>query len=145
MRLPLENNLTALRRAASTLRVGRKASLRSLADAPTGDSCCELCSDYVFKPTNPDLTPLALVYLCHHIVHAQCALLDPTSELPLRPDPVNSMLFASQVSAQSRGTRRIDVMGRNLGGKLAYAATLRVKEGRCPVCTRKAESRRAAG
>ncbi|KAI5452845.1 Vacuolar protein sorting-associated protein 41 [Naganishia albida] len=108
-----------------------------------GDSCCELCNDYVFKPSNLDLTPLALVYLCHHIVHAQCALLDPTSDLPLRPDPVNSMLFASQVSAQSRGTRRIDVMGRNLGGKLAYAATLRVKEGRCPVCARRADSRSA--
>jgi hypothetical protein len=49
------------------------------------------------------------------------------------------MLFASQVSAQSRGTRRIDVVSRNLGGKLAYAATLRVKEGKCPVCTKKAE------
>lgn len=110
-----------------------------------GNSCCELCTDYVFKPSNPDLTPLALVYLCHHIVHAQCALLDPTSELPLRPDPVNSMLFASQVSAQSRGTRKIDVMSRNLGGKLAYAATLRVKEGRCPVCTRKVDSRVAGG
>jgi hypothetical protein len=106
-----------------------------------GDSCCQLCTDYVFKPSDRDIAPLALVYLCHHIVHAHCALLDPAADLPLRPDPVNSMLFASQVSAQSRGMRRVDVVGRNLGSKLAYAATLRVMEGRCPVCT----SRRNGG
>lgn len=104
-----------------------------------GDSCCQLCTDYAFKPSDRDVAPLALIYLCHHIVHASCALLDPTSELPLRPDPVNSMLFA-QVSAQSRGARRVDVAGRNLGSKLAYAATLRVMMGRCPVCVPRTSS-----
>lgn len=104
-------------------------------DHPAGDSCCQLCTDYVFKPSTHDVAPLALIYLCHHIVHAQCALLDPSSDLPLHPDPVNSMLFA-QVSAQARGAtaRRVDVVGRNLGSKLAYAATLRVMMGPCPVC-----------
>ncbi|GHJ85158.1 hypothetical protein NliqN6_1560 [Naganishia liquefaciens] len=100
-----------------------------------GDSCCQLCTDYIFKPSDPDVAPLALVYLCQHIVHAHCALLDRASDLPLRSDPVNSMLFA-QVSAQGRGSpaRRLDVVGRNLGSKLAYAATLRVMMGPCPVC-----------
>jgi hypothetical protein len=102
-----------------------------------GDSRCQVCSDYVFKPTS-SLTPLAIIYLCHHLVHADCALLDTVSDsLPTRPDPVNSILFASQMNSQSgsgAGSRRVDVLGKNLGGKLAYAATLRVKLGKCPVC-----------
>ncbi|KAJ9117531.1 hypothetical protein QFC22_004381 [Naganishia vaughanmartiniae] len=103
-----------------------------------GDSRCQVCNDHVFKPTS-SLTPLAIIYLCHHLVHADCALMDTVSDsLPLRPDPVNSMLFASQMNSQSGGgvgaPRRIDVLGKNLGGKLAYAATLRVKLGKCPVC-----------
>lgn len=112
-----------------------KASGRVTDDHPAGDSCCQLCTDYVFKPSDHEVAPLALIYLCQHVVHAQCALLDPLSNLPLRPDPVNSMLFA-QVSAQGRGgmARRVDVVGRNLGSKLAYAATLRVMMGPCPVC-----------
>lgn len=93
---------------------------------------CLVCDDYLFKPGDPDTAPLALAYLCRHMVHASCALPDKTIELPERPDPLANFLYTSDERSRNIGPGR--ATAKNLGAKLAYSATIRVRVKSCPVC-----------
>ncbi|ORX39372.1 hypothetical protein BD324DRAFT_619424 [Kockovaella imperatae] len=73
--------------------------------------------------------PVTLAYLCRHFVHGTCALLNPDLELPLRTEhPAVNQLLANE----KRGAK---VRRREVGQKLSLASEIRVKVGRCPVCS----------
>lgn len=103
------------------------------AGAPaTSKSVCELCGNPAFPRTNTSETPLVLIYLCRHLVHATCAVTNDDVELPERPEnaTVTALLLADKPSAA--GSRA--AQERALGAKLAYEAMVRVRVGSCPVC-----------
>ncbi|GFZ48801.1 hypothetical protein JCM24511_06550 [Saitozyma sp. JCM 24511] len=84
-------------------------------------------------PPNYDHPTLSLLYLCKHPLHAICALPDPDIELPPKPEGAGlSHLLVSGEKGRG-GTRERE---RELGGRLSYAAAVRVRVGRCPVCER---------
>lgn len=84
-------------------------------------------------PPNYDHPTLSLLYLCKHPLHATCALPDPDIELPPKPEGAGlSHLLVSGEKGRG-GTRERE---RELGGRLSYAAAVRVRVGRCPVCER---------
>ncbi|KAL7410874.1 hypothetical protein BDY24DRAFT_417479 [Mrakia frigida] len=101
----------------------------------TPTSTCQVCSLPVFRP--PPLPSrgqqVVLVFLCRHVVHATCALEDPSDELPPREEGFKSSLLDSgDKKGRAGGARR---NGRSLGAKLSYASSLRVKLPRgCPHC-----------
>lgn len=97
-----------------------------------GNTRCLVCKDYLFKPSDADTAPLALAYLCRHILHASCALPDKSIELPERPDPLANFLYTSDDRNRNVGPGR--ATAKNLGAKLAYSATIRVRVKSCPVC-----------
>lgn len=100
-----------------------------------GNTRCVICNDYLFHPEQPSLPPLAMSYFCQHLIHATCALPDKSIELPHRPDPLANFLYIGsneRAGTGSLGTAR--AMAKNIGAKLAYSATIRVRVGGCPVC-----------
>ncbi|ORY33376.1 hypothetical protein BCR39DRAFT_563909 [Naematelia encephala] len=117
----LESDCSAL---ANRLQSGQTGSVRA-----SLKSNCQICGLPAFPPTaNSALAPLNLIYLCRHLVHAACALLNEETELPLRPDPVIAHLLSSD-GRRSRKTQQ-----RDLSSRLSYAAAIRVRVGGCPVC-----------
>lgn len=106
----------------------------------TGTSRCAICSDYLFRPEQPEVAPLAMSYFCQHMLHATCALPDKSIELPQRPDPLANFLYIAnneRSGSGSLGTAR--AMAKNIGAKLAYSATVRVRVGSCAVCRMEAD------
>jgi hypothetical protein len=104
-------------------------TLRSRLMMFAAQSVCAVCHNEAFKPGPSDTTSstLVLVYLCRHTVHASCALLNDDIELPSRQDnqSVNHLLGSGD---------KIKSRRRELGSKLSFAASVRVRVGKCPVC-----------
>ena len=84
-------------------------------------STCAVCGLPAFA--NQKVT---LLYLCRHIVHAHCALVNPDTDLPERNE--SESISALLSSDKSRVRRRA------LGNRLAYASSVRVRVGKCPSC-----------
>ncbi|KAI0351535.1 vacuolar protein sorting-associated protein 41 [Trametes cingulata] len=84
---------------------------------------CPICNDPIAQPPHG----LALLFLCRHVVHAQCV--DHGEDLPHQPDPT---LVGMGIGGQP-----------GLSGKIAFTAILRAKitQG-CPVCHKKSEGER---
>ncbi|KAK8853266.1 hypothetical protein IAR55_003968 [Kwoniella newhampshirensis] len=117
---------------ASELQAAQTGSLRGSAK-----STCAVCSLPAFPTTiSQNTPPLILIYLCRHLVHATCALPDADIELPQRQEnaSVTYLLSTSDKSGIGMGVGGQGWKVRNLGAKLGYAAAVRVRVGRCPVC-----------
>ncbi|KAI1791727.1 vacuolar assembling protein VPS41 [Ganoderma leucocontextum] len=84
---------------------------------------CPICN----KPIGQTLNSLALLFLCRHVVHADCV--QPDEDLPHQPDPT---LVGMGIGGQP-----------GLSGKVAFTAILRarVTQG-CPVCHKRSEGQR---
>ncbi|KAI0748728.1 vacuolar assembling protein VPS41 [Daedaleopsis nitida] len=84
---------------------------------------CPVCN----KPMGQTPHALNLLFLCRHVVHADCV--DHDSELPHQPDPT---LVGMGIGGQP-----------GLSGKIAFTAILRAKirQG-CPVCHQRSEGQR---
>lgn len=94
-------------------------------------STCQVCSRYLYHlDQETDDCPVVIIYLCRHAVHATCVLNDPSLELPARPEMVTNFLISDQTA---HGKSLMSV--KNLGAKLAYAASLRIRVKSCPVCS----------
>lgn len=93
---------------------------------------CQVCNKPAFPHTTAAAAPLVLGYLCRHLVHAACAVMTEDVELPERPEnaEVTHLLLSDRPSGS--GTR--NAQQRALGGKLGFAAMVRVRVGSCPVC-----------
>lgn len=103
----------------------------TVADPLEASTKCQVCElpAYDFTP----LSPPSLVYLCRHTVHATCALPHPDIDLPPRLDnPGVTHLLSGDGAARRSGKS----LNRALGGKLGYAAALRVRVGGCPLCVK---------
>ncbi|RDX46971.1 vacuolar assembling protein VPS41 [Lentinus brumalis] len=84
---------------------------------------CPICS----KPLGQTPQSLNLLFLCRHVVHANCVEHD--SELPHQPDPT---LVGMGIGGQP-----------GLSGKIAFTAILKAKIGQgCPVCHKQSEGER---
>ncbi|OCF38071.1 vacuolar protein sorting 41 [Kwoniella heveanensis BCC8398] len=124
---------------ASELQAAQVGSIRG-----SPSSMCPICTLPLFPAHTAD-SSLVLIYLCHHVVHASCALPDEV-DLPPRQESTNlSYLLSSADSGGLHGTLLKGSGGgkggawkvRQLGGKLGYAAAVRVRVGRCPVCEKR--------
>ncbi|WRT70170.1 uncharacterized protein IL334_007164 [Kwoniella shivajii] len=109
---------------ASELQAAQVGSIRC-----SPSSTCTICQLPLFLPSQkyPSQT-LVLIYLCQHFVHATCALPEDV-ELPQRQENASVTYLLSESKNGSQGWK-----SRALGGKLGYAAAVRVRVGRCPVC-----------
>ncbi|WWD19691.1 hypothetical protein CI109_104155 [Kwoniella shandongensis] len=118
---------------ASELQAAQTGSLRGSAK-----STCAVCSLPAFPSAiNQAAPPLVLIYLCRHLVHATCALPDADIELPQRQENASVTYLLSTSDKGGLGMGGVGGQGwkvRNLGAKLGYAAAVRVRVGRCPVC-----------
>ncbi|KAI0807975.1 vacuolar assembling protein VPS41 [Fomes fomentarius] len=84
---------------------------------------CPICN----KPIGQIPHRLSLLFLCRHVVHADCV--DHDAELPHQPDPT---LVGMGIGGQP-----------GLGGKIAFTAILRAKITHgCPVCHKRSEGER---
>ncbi|WVR07632.1 hypothetical protein IAU60_004674 [Kwoniella sp. DSM 27419] len=93
-------------------------------------TACAVCKLALFPPHSPSLV---LVYLCRHLVHAHCALPEDV-DLPQRQESAS----LSYLLSDPKGTRGGQGWkARSLGGKLGYAAMVRVRASRCPVCEKR--------
>ena len=100
-----------------------------IADHHAEDEKCAICGLAAFAPSAAGpASSLSLVYLCRHLVHATCALLNPDIELP---PPAEHPAINQLLSTERRGAK---TQRRELGAKLSYAAAVRVRVGSCPVC-----------
>jgi len=95
-------------------------------------SVCEICKLPAFALSNPANNPPTLIYLCRHIVHAACALPDSGIDLPTRPEAAS---IGYLLSSENRRSNAAHV--KSLGGKLSFAAAVRVRVRGCPVCEHK--------
>jgi len=91
---------------------------------------CEVCGLLAFpRSSEPSIGQLVVIYLCRHIVHAECALPNPDIELPPHTEnmSVTHLLFADNPHGERAKQRE-------LSAKLSYAAAVRVRISSCPVC-----------
>ncbi|WWC72071.1 uncharacterized protein I206_106031 [Kwoniella pini CBS 10737] len=111
------------------------AQVGSTRCSPTSE--CALCHTTLFIPSTKYPSPaLVLLYLCQHLVHAECALPEDV-ELPLRQENLNiSYLLDDKKKIGGKNWK-----SRAIGGKLGYAAAVRVRVGRCPVCEKGGRAR----
>ncbi|OCF77367.1 vacuolar protein sorting 41 [Kwoniella mangroviensis CBS 8886] len=114
------------------------AQVGSTRCSPT--STCTICHSPLFLPSTkyPSQT-LVLLYLCQHLVHAHCALPEDV-ELPQRQENINVTYLLANGGSGAKGQ---NWKSRAIGGKLGYAAAVRVRVGKCPVCE-KGGGRRAS-
>lgn len=91
----------------------------------SAESNCQVCRQPAFGAESP----LALMYLCRHLVHATCALPHADIELPPHPEDATISHLLSDDNRRNARSRE-----RELGSKLSYAAAVRVRVGKCPVC-----------
>ena len=119
---------------AAQLQTGQTGSARC---APA--DVCVVCELPLFTvPVDTDTPSPTLLYLCRHLVHATCVLLNPDLELPSRPDSSTMNHLLSSDNGRGMQARR-----RELGSKLSYAAAVRVRVGRCPACEHSKGGRQA--
>ncbi|RXK35663.1 vacuolar protein sorting 41 [Tremella mesenterica] len=113
---------------ATDLQKGQTGSARG-----SLSSTCDFCQLPLFPPSASSSSPIVptLGYLCKHLVHSTCSLLNADVELPVREDAAVSHLLSGDRGKSVR-TRQ-----RELGAKLSYAAAVRVRVGGCPVCSHK--------
>ncbi|WVQ84653.1 hypothetical protein IAT38_006808 [Cryptococcus sp. DSM 104549] len=107
----------------------QKAQTGNLRGSAT--STCAVCSLPVFPPLSPNPS-LVLIYFCRHLVHATCALPEDV-ELPQRQEN-QSVTYLLSDGDKGGGAGGMAWKARTLGAKLGYAAAVRVRVGRCPVC-----------
>ncbi|WVF72944.1 hypothetical protein IAT40_007762 [Kwoniella sp. CBS 6097] len=119
---------------ASELQAAQVGSIRG-----SPSSTCPICTLPLFPAHTADST-LVLIYLCHHVVHASCALPDDV-DLPPRQESANLSYLLSSADTGGQASLLKGSGGgkggawkvRHLGGKLGYAAAVRVRVGRCPI------------
>lgn len=99
-----------------------------------GNTRCLVCKQHLFRPSDPETAPLALAYLCRHVLHASCALSDKSVALPERPVTSVQTLYTSRERDQGSDWSNRET-AKNLGAKLAFGAAVRVRVTSCPVCT----------
>lgn len=111
--------------------VGRFIRRRlDVAKPGTATSTCAVCSKPAF--TNPP--SLVLIYLCRHLVHAECVLPEGV-DLPIRQENASvAHLLADGGRMSGHGGAAWKT--RNLGARLGYAAAVRVLVKQCPACER---------
>ncbi|KIR53471.1 vacuolar protein sorting 41 [Cryptococcus gattii Ru294] len=91
-------------------------------------STCAVCS----KPAFANQPSLVLIYLCRHLVHAECVLPEGI-DLPVRQENASvAYLLADEGRMGRHGGAAWKT--RNLGARLGYAAAVRVRVKQCPVC-----------
>ncbi|WWC91761.1 uncharacterized protein L201_006708 [Kwoniella dendrophila CBS 6074] len=96
-------------------------------------STCALCHLPLFQPSTKYINQdLVLIYLCQHLIHAACSLPEDV-ELPQRQGNV-SLSYLLSNNTKNGNTNGQNWKARALGGKLSYAAAVRVRVGKCPVC-----------
>lgn len=95
----------------------------------TASSTCAVCKQLAFPLSSTEDPPLVLNYLCRHLVHATCALPHADIDLPSRPENASVSHLLSNDNRRNTKSRE-----RDLSAKLSYAAAVRVRVGRCPVC-----------
>ncbi|KLT39187.1 vacuolar protein sorting-associated protein 41 [Cutaneotrichosporon oleaginosum] len=119
-----------LNRDCSALALELQAAQTGGAHASATTNCL-VCGKLLFPHVDSALQPFVLLYLCHHFVHATCAVLAEDIELPERPEnaAVTHLLMADKYVAGSKAG-----LSRALGAKLSFAAMVRVRVGSCPVC-----------
>nr|XP_019044083.1 vacuolar protein sorting 41 [Kwoniella bestiolae CBS 10118]OCF23013.1 vacuolar protein sorting 41 [Kwoniella bestiolae CBS 10118] len=94
-------------------------------------STCTICHLPLFSPSSKyPSQSLILLYLCQHLIHAQCALPEDV-DLPQRQENINVTYLLANGAGGGKGQ---NWKSRAIGGKLGYAAAVRVRVGRCPVC-----------
>ncbi|OWT37452.1 vacuolar protein sorting 41 [Cryptococcus neoformans Bt1] len=93
-------------------------------------STCAVCSKPAF--TNPP--SLVLIYLCRHLVHAECVLPEGV-DLPIRQENA-SVAYLLADGGRMSGHGGAAWKTRNLGARLGYAAAVRVLVKQCPACER---------
>lgn len=87
------------------------------------------------KPAFTNSPSLVLIYLCRHLVHAECVLPEGV-DLPVRQENA-SVAYLLADEGRMGGRRGAAWKARNLGARLGYAAAVRVRVKQCPVCESK--------